>query len=162
MTAVYVNTLSIFSAPTPAPTPAPKKLECPQTLQCMLACKDGYQLGSAGPDGCPHCSCLAREYTKIGNNNNTNNNNNINNNNSNNNMNYFIIIIIIIIAFIIYLSFYYYYYYYYYYYHYYYLRKVRASVTSYRYILFSKFNCFRESNLNLCLELKPAVLKYYN
>ena len=60
---IYTFSLVKYKEPTPAPVIVQThKVECPQTLQCMLQCKNGYHLGSAGRDGCPTCSCLARTY----------------------------------------------------------------------------------------------------
>ena len=30
---------------------------CDKAIQCMASCTDGYELGAAGSDGCPSCTC---------------------------------------------------------------------------------------------------------
>ena len=37
-----------------------KEPSCPETLKCMLKCKDGYMLGDKMPNGCPSCKCLGK------------------------------------------------------------------------------------------------------
>ena len=38
--------------------PSNKEPSCPETLKCMLKCKDGYFLGDKQSNGCPYCRCL--------------------------------------------------------------------------------------------------------
>lgn len=37
-----------------------KDSQCIQTLVCMLSCKEGYELGKKGEDGCQTCKCVKR------------------------------------------------------------------------------------------------------
>ena len=34
--------------------------QCLQTLICMLSCKEGYELGQKGGDGCQTCKCVKK------------------------------------------------------------------------------------------------------
>ena len=34
-----------------------KDSQCTHTLLCMLSCKEGYELGKKGEDGCQTCKC---------------------------------------------------------------------------------------------------------
>ncbi|XP_052693045.1 uncharacterized protein LOC128171316 [Crassostrea angulata] len=45
-----------------------KDSQCLHTLICMLSCKDGYQLGKKGGDGCQTCKCLKKDDEKNKNN----------------------------------------------------------------------------------------------
>lgn len=40
-----------------------KDSQCLQTLICMLSCRDGYQLGKKGGDGCQTCKCVKKGET---------------------------------------------------------------------------------------------------
>lgn len=40
-----------------------KDSQCLHTLICMLSCKDGYQLGKKGGDGCQTCKCVKKGET---------------------------------------------------------------------------------------------------
>uniref|UniRef100_K1PJM9 Uncharacterized protein n=1 Tax=Magallana gigas TaxID=29159 RepID=K1PJM9_MAGGI len=45
-----------------------KDSQCLHTLICMLSCKDGYQLGKKGGDGCQTCKCVKKDDDKNKNN----------------------------------------------------------------------------------------------
>nr|XP_022303453.1 uncharacterized protein LOC111111017 isoform X2 [Crassostrea virginica] len=38
--------------------------QCLQTLICMLSCKEGYELGQKGGDGCQTCKCVQKDGAK--------------------------------------------------------------------------------------------------
>ncbi|KAK3095488.1 hypothetical protein FSP39_015286 [Pinctada imbricata] len=42
-----------------------KDSQCTQTLLCMLSCKDGYELGQKGKDGCQTCKCTKSKGMKL-------------------------------------------------------------------------------------------------
>ncbi|XP_061185101.1 uncharacterized protein LOC133193148 [Saccostrea echinata] len=41
-----------------------KDKQCVQTLICMLSCKEGYELGKKGQDGCQTCKCVKKDDNK--------------------------------------------------------------------------------------------------